>query len=147
MTQYPMSAGYWMPAPKTVWKKDLSIRQNKAVCIICNCISFNISNMGMLALVWQKVCKKHKERDSINWISSLFHVMVLTSTASSFVDIVEVDKSLLESETSISVPADSMNKLNVSKFLSTMLATHNTEIIWAPKRFFYSVFHADYIPV
>ena len=50
----------------------------------------------MLALVWQKVCKKHKERDSINWISSLFHVMVLTSTASSFVDIVEVDKSLLE---------------------------------------------------
>ena len=73
--------------------------------------------------------------------------MVLTSTASSFVDIVEVDKSLLESETSISVPADSMNKLNVSKFLSTVLATHNTEIIWAPKRFFYSVFHADYIPV
>ena len=55
--------------------------------------------------------------------------MVLTSTASSFVDIVEVDKSLLESETSISVPADSMNKLNVSKYLSTMLATHNTEII------------------
>ena len=49
---------------------------------------------------------------------SLFFAKTLTSAASSFsVNVAEVDKSLPKSETSIYVPADSVNKHNVSEFL------------------------------
>ena len=65
----------------------------------------------------------------INRLISLFLAKTWTSAASSSsVDVVEVDKSLPKSETSISVPADSANKHNVSEFQSPKCLAHDAEI-------------------
>lgn len=70
----------------------------------------------------------------MNWLSSLFYSKTWTSAASSSsVDVVEVNKSLLKLETRISIPADSVNKRNVSEFLSPMFLAHDAEIRLAVK--------------
>ena len=67
---------------------------------------------------------------------SLFFAKTLTSAASSFsVNVAEVDNSLPKSETSIYVPADSVNKHNVSEFLWPEFLAHDAEIKWAVKVF------------
>ena len=70
-----------------------------------------------------------QRKEFIHWLISLFLTKNWTSAASSSsVDVVEVDKSLPKSEASISVPADSANKHNVSEFLSPKCLAHDAEI-------------------
>ena len=70
-----------------------------------------------------------QRREFINRLSNLFFAKTWTSaTSSSSVDVVEVDTSLPKSETSISVPTDSVNKHNVSEFLSPKFLAHYAEI-------------------
>ena len=71
-----------------------------------------------------------QRKDLINRLSSL--AKTLTSAASrSYVE--EVDKSLTKSDTCLSVPADSVNKHNVSEFLSPKFLAYDAEIRWAVK--------------
>ena len=75
--------------------------------------------MAVSALVLHEMYNKHKERVSISRLSSLFFVKVGTlASSSSSVDVMEVNNSLMKSETSISILANSVNKCNVSEFLS-----------------------------
>ena len=78
------------------------------------------------ALTIQKGCisscftldaQKAQRKELINRLSGLLFAKTWTSVTSSFsVDVVEVDKSLSKSETSISVPADSVNKHSLTVF-------------------------------
>ena len=78
----------------------------------------------MFAPASLKICKKHKERESVNRLNNLLFVNASTSAvSSSSVDVVEMDKLLLKSETSISVST------NVSsEFLSPKILAHDAEI-------------------
>ena len=78
----------------------------------------------MFAPASLKICKKHKERESVNRLNNLLFVKASTSAvSSSSVDVVEMDKLLPKSETSISVSA------NVSsEFLSPKFLAHDAEI-------------------
>ena len=71
--------------------------------------------------------KKHSRRSfSIDLAVKIFFAKALTSAASSsYVE--EVDKSLPKSKTCLYVPADSVNKHNVSEFVLQKFLTHNAE--------------------
>ena len=72
--------------------------------------------------------KKHKEGSlSIDLAVLIFFAKALISAASSsYVE--KMDISLPKSKTCLSVPADSVNKHNVSEFQSTKFLAHNAEI-------------------
>ena len=78
----------------------------------------------MFAPASLKICKKYKERESVNRLNNLLFVKASTSAvSSSSVDVVEKDKLLPKSETSIFVSA------NVSsEFLSPKFLAHDAEI-------------------
>lgn len=78
----------------------------------------------MFAPASLKICKKHKERESVNRLNNLLFVKASTSAVlSSSVDVVEMDKLLPKSETSISVST------NVSsEFLSPKILARDAEI-------------------
>lgn len=78
----------------------------------------------MFAPASLKICKKHKERESVNRLNNLLFVKASTSAvSSSSVDVVEMDKLLPKSETSISVST------NVSsEFLSPKILARDAEI-------------------
>ena len=88
----------------------------------------------MCQLLFHIKCTRSTKKEFFNWLKSLFFPKNWTSAASSSsVNVVEVDKSLPISETSISVPADSVNKHNVSEFISPMILAHDVEIKWTVK--------------
>ena len=100
------------------------------VCIIWNGRWIVIPKWVCQLLLHIK-CTRSTKKEFINRLKSLFFAKNWTSAASSSsVNVVEVDKSLPKSETSISVPADSVNKHNVSEFLSPMILAHDVEIRW-----------------
>ena len=78
----------------------------------------------MFAPASLKICKKLKERESVNRLNNLLFVKASTSAvSSSSVDVVEMDKLLPKSETSISVST------NVSsEFLSPKILARDAEI-------------------
>ena len=78
----------------------------------------------MFAPASLKICKKHKERESVNRLNNLLFVKASTSAVlSSSVDVVEMDKLLPKSETSISVSTNVSNE-----FLSPKILARDAEI-------------------